>query len=900
MIKINLDKTSHSIKPTGVEIGAIQNKIHQTHEVTVQELHEVLTAGGSMKMAALTGGAKDINWTSQQVFALDFDNGEKEQAKYGLITPQDIVARCRLYGVEPAFYYASFSNMTEKDNFVPKFRVVFISDIEITDVRVRSAYMFALMRMFPECDPSCKDLSRLMFGGKALPMEEVSINYEATVSLTGLVGSMSAFIADTDKNNHYAREMKNYCALTAINAVNNLPDIKEVDANSNFGVMTTHSINIIIEQREESPKMITIDFNMSEADYRTSAISTETKKKAVKQKITTTKIKAQRLTENFNFDELESNCQLYREFVGGERWCYHDEVFGIATNLWRFNTGQTRMIDAITSNESYVDAPNKINTITNCSASQYEPKRCENFCPYRGECQNAGLNMIHAVDNKRQQIRQLEELKLEKLEIVYAIVEEVITERHYTTATDLAVIVGPTGVGKTTMICNLASKDPMSFNNTLLAFPTNKLALEVSEKLKPYLPTLLTVVRPTISDKAVEAEYVAYQQAGLFKEANDCLEAYVKVTSDTKEAIEISNFLSASSEMRVTNRPIICTHKRMFNVGNPNIAHYIIDEDIMQTAVQNITMTDAVLGDIRCMLNVCINLKLKGLEQTFSNFLSFIDEVQTDTTNTVIENKYILGTIDSKDFRKVLKEYKPRTNVRDAISVVAAVRSSIGIITGYKRNNLPNKKITVLSATANETVYKNVFKDREVKFSDAGLAETAGEVILHNAGMSRSHLKEDKNYKKALAKITQEADGIDNMITFKKYADKFSKDGYNVITNFGATTGIDAYKGQDLIVLGTPHLNTDAYLLLAHASGVREKININMEYVNVKRNGFEFTFSTHNSRDLSPAGDLIREIQFYLIESELIQAVGRARVLRENCTVHLFTNLPLRGCKLYK
>ena len=35
-----------------------------------------------------------------------------------------------------------------------------------------------------------------------------------------------------------------------------------------------------------------------------------------------------------------------------------------------------------------------------------------------------------------------------------------------------------------------------------------------------------------------------------------------------------------------------------------------------------------------------------------------------------------------------------------------------------------------------------------------------------------------------------------------------------------------------------------------------------------------------------------------MIESELEQAVGRARLLRHACTVHLFSNFPLKQAKM--
>ena len=211
----------------------------------------------------------------------------------------------------------------------------------------------------------------------------------------------------------------------------------------------------------------------------------------------------------------------------------------------------------------------------------------------------------------------------------------------------------------------------------------------------------------------------------------------------------------------------------------------------------------------------------------------------------------------------------------DVLSIKAAIKSSNGVITAYKKNDLPNKPIIVLSATANEQVYKAVFSDREVEVVDIGHIEHVGEIIVHYQGMSRNYL--NQYFDKAVAKIKEEAAGIENIITYKAFSNKFKKEGFNPICHYGKCTGIDAYGGQDLIVLGTPHVNAVVYLLMAHACGVRETISMDMEFTTVKRNGFEFSFSTFNSHDLSSTGELIREIQFYLIESDIIQAVGRAR-----------------------
>ena len=97
-----------------------------------------------------------------------------------------------------------------------------------------------------------------------------------------------------------------------------------------------------------------------------------------------------------------------------------------------------------------------------------------------------------------------------------------------------------------------------------------------------------------------------------------------------------------------------------------------------------------------------------------------------------------------------------------------------------------------------------------------------------------------------------------------------------------------------MIVAGTPHIDERVYILLASIMEENFKGNHVIKYSNVIRNGYEFYFNTFES------SELLQEIQFYFIESELVQAVGRARILRNDAKVHLFSNYPIAGSKLYK
>ena len=105
---------------------------------------------------------------------------------------------------------------------------------------------------------------------------------------------------------------------------------------------------------------------------------------------------------------------------------------------------------------------------------------------------------------------------------------------------------------------------------------------------------------------------------------------------------------------------------------------------------------------------------------------------------------------------------------------------------------------------------------------------------------------------------------------------------------FGNCSGYDTLAGENLVVVGTPHRNNVEYILLAKALGIDFKTsNTTMGFKEIEHNSFRFTFNCYDQPEL-------REIQLGLIESDLIQAVGRARTLRTEATVELYSNFPLR------
>jgi hypothetical protein len=134
----------------------------------------------------------------------------------------------------------------------------------------------------------------------------------------------------------------------------------------------------------------------------------------------------------------------------------------------------------------------------------------------------------------------------------------------------------------------------------------------------------------------------------------------------------------------------------------------------------------------------------------------------------------------------------------------------------------------------------------------------------------------------------------------KNIRDKFKISGNNMITfkthkaygggplHFGNTEGSNMFEGQDIAVVGTPHYPEFLYKLFAFSIGLEfdPKETMRRDY-KASRNSYNFYFHTYND-------DKLRDIHFWALESELEQAVGRARLLRNDCNVYLFSNFPLK------
>jgi hypothetical protein len=201
--------------------------------------------------------------------------------------------------------------------------------------------------------------------------------------------------------------------------------------------------------------------------------------------------------------------------------------------------------------------------------------------------------------------------------------------------------------------------------------------------------------------------------------------------------------------------------------------------------------------------------------------------------------------------------------------------SNIAFIKPSKLHDL-NLKCTVLSATADETIYKYYFGKENVYFHECRQAMYTGELTqYYDSTMSRSYIKEHLS----IYSVIERELGKMPRITFQDFA------GSDPIY-YGKTEGCDFYKGQNICIIGTPHYPQWVYKLIAATVGIEHDSEDELRPQEVTHNSYRFRLMTYKD-------EVLRAVQFYLIEGELEQAVGRARLLRFDCVVYLFSNFPL-------
>ena len=787
---ITLDPKPQKSKPQGkIEIARINNSLRTITGLTITEISEILTQPYSYTWspAIFNGYRSNSTWVEQQLYTLDFDGG---------IEPKEVIERFKEYGITPNLIYYTFSDMPEKR----KFRVILFLDKVVNDKDLNIYLQKGLLRLFPEADQSCKDLSRIFFGGtygevlssKPIVLQKIFDCVSITESLRG---------PNTSKKSIQTRSLVYY---------------------------------IYTNTRDQ------IDFN-------TTDIGTPEYLKTLKKTI-------------FDFNECSENVKIFKDFLNG-KWLHHPELFGIATNLHWLNGGLKVMrstMDKYNSLGLTKYTQNNYNILDYVKKMEYKPQSLKKFSPYSED--HTYTNLITSVKDIRGHIEVPEKKDTITLQEGRSRFISVFNEVIEKNDNKIYILKVPTGIGKTELLTTLSKP-------SVLCFPTHDLLKEVSQRMK--VEHVSTPQIPRFADKTINRRIEHLYNIGLYKKVYQLLKIILKDNTgkynegDKKMS---RNYLCDLEASLGSSKTILTTHHRsLITPLNENLIIY--DEDPLSSILEIKTMRISDLYQIE---------RTRSIKDDVSTLLNYLQ----DTPCGLIHSNPVFD-IKPDTLIDLISSSEISSNVIGFLNSTHFIKNKRNkdIVHYITRKDLPkDKTIVILSASVPVKFYEKLYGDR-VESLNLSNIEQKGKIIQHTSkSYSRVSLRRSKGHVKGLSTDCP-------VITFKEFSDTFNDD-LNIY--YGNCEGYDNLKGKNINVVGTPHLNNIVYLLYGSSMGIPLSTMDNvMSYQKTEWNGYKFKFQTYDNPDL-------RDIQLSLIESELKQAVGRARTLTTDAEVNIYSNFPLQ------
>lgn len=563
-----------------------------------------------------------------------------------------------------------------------------------------------------------------------------------------------------------------------------------------------------------------------------------------------------------NWTVARSRVKILDSFLNGE-WLFHDQLFGLATNMMNIKGGKKKMLDTMEKfNAAGVTSytQNNFNIFTYLKKVSYPAIPIHQFSTYADD-----LDLHDIVSATIDQRGYIEITKpIDKIPLRDAV--KIMNEKFQKAMNDIAsdkiyLFALPTAIGKTEMLTDITAT---------IAAPTNGLKNEIKERMK--VDSVIAPDSITFETQFLNNKVSYYYTVGLPKKAMAVIYDVSNEKNRKKYPVEdvkrAKEYLAQLATSTNSTDTVLTTHTRALYTEFQHDT-IIFDEDPLKSLIeiQQFELTDliklmyktyTISEDLNAVIEQLENAEPGVVHKTTVNSLNIESLVERLSTYTI--NSNLVGFFSSSFFYKNLYDL-----------------NTVHYVT--KRPFPKNKKIIILSATLPVDLYKILYGEK-VEVIDIRNVEQCGEVIQYTKrSCSRRELR---RYHES---ISEELGDLP-VITFMHFRNNFKNSVPNMY--FGNCEGYDTLKGKDLAVVGTPHRNNVVYFLTAAAMG--EEISasdMEMKLQKIDYNGFKFKFNCYSHTAL-------RNIQLSLIESDLIQAVGRARTLRHKAKVVVYSNFPLQ------
>lgn len=876
-MKVTIDSVTYESKPSKLEISRITNRmIDNTVDLTPKQFRKEVLFGKTWCPAVFDGRRRNDNFRQCEVFALDFDKG---------MTPEAVMTVCRELGIPPFFVYYSYSHSPA----LAKFRICWRLDKPVGDLHAFGVVQNALMSIFKrECDLACKDAARMYFGTSK---GEYHFDPEAVLTPERIVDALCEYI-HVSAPAHATRDIRAFVGYHQLpNTPGGLPILQYKpnvedclstpdagdgqqgsytleNGESKFRTYRFYTTNTPFHQKHDVP--VAGSRPQPHTHTLPSAQRAEGSDSAKKWKV--------------DLDLLCARCTAFRELRSGLP-LDHNLTYCLAKTLLKIKGGEREIKAGLQARAEYSQESYQRKwtyQLKKLKEYNYPISWCESFCSHYAECKPDGFTPLDQVPAPRGVLRRLRK-ELQEITHAEAIerVRQAVADAVSAIETLISLIIAPPGCGKSTAVAGL--------RNVLHVVPTHDLALERVQAIEkatgvkpvyvPPLPALPSQIRNKLE---------AYWRIGAKSKASWLVHHLTKnirkkpKEKRTPEDRALIEYADAVTWLNQTNVTAVITHERFATMRPTKHEIIVIDEDVMPSLVQ--------LGRISLKDLLYLKSRAACCGSAIRQPIEDIVKVVEDTPEGELR-RHVQRIIESSE---KLVDFVANETLNLRGDVIGFFASDIWIKVGKGGDEvvhfasvpkLPeDKKIIVLSATADPDIYRKVFGDRVV-ITEIGPVELMGELLQDPSdSYSRSKLYKPDCKKALLDQLHIEDD--EQVITYCFMKDDEALKNVEKKLYFHKLLGVNRLAGQNLVILGTPHVTPVVYHLYAAALGYQVTVfdQQSLTYSKIRRNGWEFDFMT-----FSDDPDLQR-IQLWLIEGELIQAVGRARLHNYNCSVRVYSD----------
>ena len=837
---INIDSNKYKdMTLASLHMGLIADRFKKRQSIkdlTIKEIIEsVGNNGQAFCRALLDGGTDEENFVGQTLLVLEFDG----DLKY-----REFKEKCEKYSLSYAFTYKTLGSCANQKGF----GAVFLMDRWIKNPALAKAANILLRAFFSPVGAECLNLGGYFLGGKGI----IEKKPYAKINIVELARNLEIYYRETKGRNN-SKELKRLGKKSGICVKN--------------GELCIYNENEFdlegIEDKINDNGIIMLPYSEGKACEGDSA-----KEQKIRKDIPT-------LT-GYNQESLCKLCPLLNDFVNGED-IHYDQEFLLVTSLVHIKGGKKLFFDNLqkrTGKWNHTLNQNRKHNILNGS-----PMYCENSkttCPYYNNCKGKSL-----YDKASRKIRKLENTEVfyeidKCVSVLKKMLEEAVAARN----ADIHIIKAQTALGKTEQYAEIVKN--WIGKKFIIAVPTIKLQREVAERIEA----------KGVECEITESMYTKIAQLGLpdleeklnkdfskgfTKRGKKTILEYKKEHMDelSPRQLEIFNEILKKRKIGYSGaRCIVTTHalflmKELYKMQDYEI---IIDEDLLMT-----------------LFHFTSSLPLSDIEKLLE--LPFIDADNREQLERILEldNEETLQVNFTSLSESVLEKlYEQRNEFTGPVPklfdsthvIMCKNKKEIVFIKKYDFGDC--SKMTILSATADRALYEDYFSGKTINFREVYKAEYKGKVLQYTAHtLSRAFFNKNGGTD-VLEEIKEKYIGDIPVITFKMLAPDSE-------IHFGKTEGFNVYRGMDIAVIGTPHNSPVLYKMVGAMLGYDTSGSLHR--YRVERGGYSFPM-------MSYADKKMRNMQLFFIESELEQAVGRARLLRENCTVYVFSNYPCQQAEI--